>query len=177
MDQGGQVRFELDAIVMPQVHNQPGGSGAIRPGLQPGELHERTGVAGGGETLVADLDPRGTTSVFFSLAVPHRENQNPVAANMHKGDRQLNAELPAPAMPVAPHRILVEAEPFGYHQGVLAFLEVGDDLLAQGVNATPGLEGPRKLDSQLLPPSKLLRLAWPLKPLLGLPSAGHGTLR
>ncbi len=101
---------------------------------------------------------RAPTSVFFSLAVPHWEDQNPVVTNLHQGARQLNAELPAPAVPVAPHRVLIGAELLGHHQGVLSFFEVGDDLLSQGVDAPPGLERFRELDSQLLPPSALLFL-------------------
>ena len=72
-----------------------------------------------------------------------------IATNVHQGARQLNAELLAPAVPVAPHRILVDAQLLGHHQGVLSFFEVGDDQLAQCVDAPPGLEGFRELDSQL----------------------------
>ena len=54
MDKGGEVRRELDQAVVPQVHGQSGEAGAVHPGLQPGQLREKAGLAGGDEALVAD---------------------------------------------------------------------------------------------------------------------------
>ena len=54
MDKGGEVRPELDQAVMPQVRGQPGEAGAVHPGLQPGELGQKAGLAGGDKALVAD---------------------------------------------------------------------------------------------------------------------------
>ena len=54
MDQRRQVRPELDQVVLPQVRGQPGEAGTVRNGLQPGQLLEKAGRAGGDETLVAD---------------------------------------------------------------------------------------------------------------------------
>ena len=42
------------AAFLPQVRGQPGEAGAVHPGLQPGQLHEKAGLAGGDEALVAD---------------------------------------------------------------------------------------------------------------------------
>ena len=98
----------------------------------------------------------GTASLSFSLAVPQRENQNPVAVNMHQGARPLNAELPAPPVIVAPHRALLNSQLLGHHQRVFSSFEVRNDLLVQGVDASPRLEGFRKLDSQLFSPFAFL---------------------
>ena len=49
MDKGRQIRPELDQVVLSQVCGQ-----SVHSGLQPGQLHEKVDVAGGGETLVTD---------------------------------------------------------------------------------------------------------------------------
>ena len=38
VDQGGEVRAELDSAVVPSVRGQPGASVSVRPGVQPWEL-------------------------------------------------------------------------------------------------------------------------------------------
>ena len=47
MEKGRQVRPELDLAFLPQVRGQQGEVGTLRTGLQPGQLHEKAGVAGG----------------------------------------------------------------------------------------------------------------------------------
>src|ERR671919_1443888 len=54
MDKRGQIRAELDQAFLPQVRGQPGEAGAVHPGLQPGQLYEKTGLAGADEALVTD---------------------------------------------------------------------------------------------------------------------------
>ena len=54
MDQRRQVRSELDQAFLSQIRSQPGAVVAVHSSLQPGQLHEETDVAGGGEALVAD---------------------------------------------------------------------------------------------------------------------------
>ena len=54
VDKGRQVRPELDPAFLPQVRGQQGEAGTLRTGLQHGQLHEKAGVAGGYEALVAD---------------------------------------------------------------------------------------------------------------------------
>ena len=55
MDQGGQVRAELDSAVVPSVRGQPGASVSVRLGVQPWELAIPSPVmpAQGGQALVA----------------------------------------------------------------------------------------------------------------------------
>ena len=54
VDQGGQVRPELDQTVLSQVRGQPGEAMAVRSGVQSGKLHEKVGFAGGYEALDSD---------------------------------------------------------------------------------------------------------------------------
>ena len=53
VDQGGQVRAELDSTVVPSVRGQPGASVSVRPGVQPWELPSPAVSAQGGQALVA----------------------------------------------------------------------------------------------------------------------------
>ena len=53
MDQGGEVRAELDSAVVPSVRGQPGASVSVRPGVQPWELPSPAVSAQGGQALVA----------------------------------------------------------------------------------------------------------------------------
>ena len=53
MDQGGEVRAELDSAVVPSVRGQPGASVSVRPGVQPWELPSPVMSAQGDQTLVA----------------------------------------------------------------------------------------------------------------------------
>ena len=53
VDQGGQVRPELDSAVVPSVRGQPGASISVRPGVQPWELPSPAVSAQGGQALVA----------------------------------------------------------------------------------------------------------------------------
>ena len=54
MDKRGGIRSELDPIILPQVRSQPGETGAVHSGLQLGQLHEKAGLTGGNEALVAN---------------------------------------------------------------------------------------------------------------------------
>ena len=56
-NKGGEVRAQLNAAFLPQVRCQPGEAVAVHPGLQPGELREKAGIAGVGEALVAQKCP------------------------------------------------------------------------------------------------------------------------
>ena len=53
MDQGGQVRPQLDSAVVPSVRGQPGASISVRPGVQSWELPSPAVSAQGGQALVA----------------------------------------------------------------------------------------------------------------------------
>ena len=53
VDQGGEVRPELDSAVVPSVRGQPGASVSVRPGVQPWELPSPVMPAQGGQALVA----------------------------------------------------------------------------------------------------------------------------
>ena len=53
VDQGREVRAELDSAVVPSVRGQPGASVSVRPGVQPWELPSPAVPAQGGQALVA----------------------------------------------------------------------------------------------------------------------------
>ena len=53
VDQGGQVRAELDSAVVPSVRGQPGASVSVRPSVQPWELPSPAVSAQGRQALVA----------------------------------------------------------------------------------------------------------------------------
>lgn len=53
MDQGGQVRPELDTAVMQTVCLEPSKAGAVRAGLKPGNFFPLFGSAVEDQTLVA----------------------------------------------------------------------------------------------------------------------------
>ena len=53
LDQGREVRPELDPAVVPSVRGQPGASVSVRPGVQPWELPSPVMPAQGGQALVA----------------------------------------------------------------------------------------------------------------------------
>ena len=57
VDQGGEVRAELDSAVVPSVRGQPGASVSVRPGVQPWELPSPAVSAQGGQALVAAERP------------------------------------------------------------------------------------------------------------------------
>ena len=60
VDQGRQVRPELDPAVLPQVRGQPGATGSVHPSLQPGELAAQAMPAQGGQALVVAKPPGQT---------------------------------------------------------------------------------------------------------------------
>ena len=53
VDQGREVRAELDEAVVPSVRGQPGASVCVRPAVQPWELPSPVMPAQGGQALVA----------------------------------------------------------------------------------------------------------------------------
>ena len=53
VDQGGEVRAELDSAVVPSVRGQPGASVSVHSGVQPWELPSPVMPAQGGQALVA----------------------------------------------------------------------------------------------------------------------------
>ena len=57
MDQGGEVRAELDSAVVPSVCGQPGASVSVHFGVQPWELPSPVMPAQGGQALVAAERP------------------------------------------------------------------------------------------------------------------------
>ena len=78
VDQGGEVRSELDSAVVPSVRGQPGASVSVRPGVQPWELPSPAVSAQGGQALVAaeragqadqDGRPSGTALPVVDLSV------------------------------------------------------------------------------------------------------------
>ena len=78
VDQGGQVRAELDSAVVPSVRGQPGASVSVRPGVQPWELPSPVMLAQGGQALVAaeradqadqDGRPSGAARAAIDLSV------------------------------------------------------------------------------------------------------------
>ena len=78
VDQGGEVRPELDSAVVPSVRGQPGASVSVRPGVQPWELPSPAVPAQGGQALVAaeragqadqDGRPSGAARVAIDLSV------------------------------------------------------------------------------------------------------------
>ena len=78
VDQGGQVRPELDSAVVPSVRGQPGASVSVYSGVQPWELPSPVMSAQGGQALVAaeragqadqDGRPSGTARAAINLSV------------------------------------------------------------------------------------------------------------
>ena len=53
VDQGGEVRAELDSAVVPSVRGQPGASVSVHSGVQPWELPSPVMSTQGGQALVA----------------------------------------------------------------------------------------------------------------------------
>ena len=53
MAQGGEAGPQVDQAVVPPVRGQPGAAGAVRTGLQPGQLLEAVGLTRSCESLVA----------------------------------------------------------------------------------------------------------------------------
>jgi hypothetical protein len=60
MDQGRQVRPEMDATLLLPFRRQSGASATVRPGVQPGQLSASVGLAAGRPALVADHATRET---------------------------------------------------------------------------------------------------------------------
>ena len=78
MDQGGQVRPELDSAVVPSVRGQPGASVSVHSGVQPWEFPSPAVSAQGRQALVAaeragqadqDGRPSGAACAAIDLSV------------------------------------------------------------------------------------------------------------
>ena len=78
VDQGGQVRPELDSAVVPSVRGQPGASVSVHSGVQPWELPSPAVSAQGRQALVAaeragqadqDGRPSGAARAAIDLSV------------------------------------------------------------------------------------------------------------
>ena len=54
MDQGRQIRCQVDAAVVPEFQGQSGAASTIRASVKPRELHAAVGAAEVREALVAD---------------------------------------------------------------------------------------------------------------------------
>ena len=58
MDQGRQIRFELDSTFLSRLCGQSGSAAIVRPGIQSGQLPAAVGVAAEGKALVFDHSAR-----------------------------------------------------------------------------------------------------------------------
>ena len=77
MDQRGQAGVELDPVVLPPVRGQPGEAGVVHAGLQPGQLHEKVGLAGVDETLVTDQYSDPDDQDWRTVGMPRQETGVP----------------------------------------------------------------------------------------------------
>ena len=100
VDQGGQVRPELDPAFLPQVRGQPGETMAVRPDLQPGQLYEKAGVAGGYEALDSDQSSDQADQDGWATGTPRKEAGVSAcrgAGNQGNTDRDTRTDQPASA--------------------------------------------------------------------------------
>ena len=100
VDQGGQVRPELDPAFLPQVRGQPGETMAVRPDLQPGQLYEKAGVAGGYEALDSDQSSDQADQDGWATGTPRKEAGVSAcrgAGNQGNADRDTRTDQPASA--------------------------------------------------------------------------------
>ena len=100
VDQGGQVRPELDPAFLPQVRGQPGEIMAVRPDLQPGQLLEKAGVAGGYEALDSDQSSDQADQDGWATGTPRKEAGVSAcrgAGNQGNADRDARTDQPASA--------------------------------------------------------------------------------
>ena len=100
VDQGGQVRPELDPAFLPQVRGQPGETMAVRPDLQPGQLYEKAGVAGGYEALDSDQSSDQADQDGWAVGTPRKEAGVSAcrgAGNQGNADRDTRTDQPASA--------------------------------------------------------------------------------
>ena len=98
VDQGGQVRPELDPAFLPQVRGQPGETMAVRPDLQPGQLYEKAGVAGGYEALDSDQSSDQADQGGWATGTPRKEAGVSAcrgAGNQGNADRDTRTDQPA----------------------------------------------------------------------------------
>ena len=100
VDQGGQVRPELDPAFLPQVRGQPGETMAVRPDLQPGQLYEKAGVAGGYEALDSDQSSDQADQDGWATGTPRKEAGVSACrgvGNQGNADRDIGTDQPASA--------------------------------------------------------------------------------
>jgi len=67
MDQGRQVRREVDAAVVPELQGQPGTASALRVGVQPRQLPASPGATEAREALVADPGAPGLREKLIKI--------------------------------------------------------------------------------------------------------------
>src|SRR5918996_3620422 len=100
MDKGGQVRAELDPVVLPQVRGQPGTASTVRNGLQPGQLSAQVGLAGGDEALVADQSSNQDDQDQWSAGAPCQKAGVPAGRGIgDQGNAGRNIGTHQPASP------------------------------------------------------------------------------
>ncbi len=100
MVQGGQVFPELDPAFLPQVRGQSGEAMAVRPGLQPRQLHEKAGVAGGYEALDSDQSSDQVDQDGWATGTPRKEAGVSAcggAGDQGNADRDTGTDRPASA--------------------------------------------------------------------------------
>ena len=100
VDQGGQVRPELDPAFLPQVRGQPGETMAVRPDLQPGQLYEKAGVAGGYEALDSEQSSDQADQDGWATGTPRKEAGVSAcrgAGDQGNADRDARTDQPASA--------------------------------------------------------------------------------
>ncbi len=100
MDQGGQVRPELDPAFLTQVRGQPGETMAVRPDLQPGQLYEKAGVAGGYEALDSDQSSDQADQDGWATGTPCQRagvSTRRGVGDQGNADRDIGTDQPASA--------------------------------------------------------------------------------
>ena len=91
---------ELDPAFLPQVRGQPGETMAVRPDLQPGQLYEKAGVAGGYEALDSDQSSDQADQDGWATGTPRKEAGVSAcrgAGNQGNADRDTRTDQPASA--------------------------------------------------------------------------------
>jgi len=97
---GGQVRPELDPAFLPQVRGQPGETISVRPDLQPGQLYEKAGVAGGFEAVDSGQSSDQADQDGWATGTPRKEagvSACQGAGNQGNVDRDTRTDQPASA--------------------------------------------------------------------------------
>ena len=96
----GKYAPELDPAFLPQVRGQPGETMAVRPDLQPGQLYEKAGVAGGYEALDSEQSSDQADQDGWATGTPRKEAGVSAcrgAGNQGNADRDTRTDQPASA--------------------------------------------------------------------------------